>query len=217
MCVPSALVNIIEFTAALTTSLGFLVMMGVEMGWLVLTRLRELKVGGENRYRFLLMFITYWLYTVYAPPSFLPPSSSGTLPILEHGPRDRWTTGTALVPAIVGTYIINVALSLLFGSRQLCSVTCSASYMWQGTFYDALKLSRLNLTRRRRGLVRVVRLVNGALIYAVLGLFAVLSYLDSVGLTRFYIGGQDPLVFLYLLLFGVVCYMLFIMAPLLYV
>ncbi|MGC8543267.1 MAG: 4Fe-4S binding protein, partial [Vulcanisaeta sp.] len=180
----------------------------------MISRMREIKVR-ENLVRFILMFMAYWLYTVYAP-TFLPQS-------LVRYPYLDWSMGLgtaeplapAFIPAIVGTYIINIVLSLLFGSRQLCSLMCSASYMWQGTFYDALKLSAANIVRRRRGLIKIVRTVNGVIIYVMLTLFAIISLMDQLGLMKITIGGLDPLVFLYLILFGVIWYLFFTLSPIL--
>jgi polyferredoxin len=209
------LYNIIVFTATLTSSPGFLIMMGAEMGWLVIDRLRTIK-NGENRIRYLLMFLAYWLYTFYAP-TFLP-SSFIKYPYLlwSMGLGTAGPLAPALVWAIVGTYIINVVLSLLFGSRQLCSITCSASYMWQGTFYNKLKLSPLNPIRRgSRGVVLRLRTYVGVTVYVMLGLLAILSLLNQLGITHVYVYGEDPLVFLYLLLFGFIWYIFFALAPVL--
>ncbi|ABW02757.1 4Fe-4S binding protein [Caldivirga maquilingensis] len=209
------IINLITLTSALTLSPGFLIMMGAEMGWLVLSRFRELK-HLENKVRFMLMFLAYWLYTVYVP-SFLPSW-------LIKYPYLYWSMGLGtagplspmLLTAIIGTYVINAVLSLLFGSRQLCSVTCSASYMWQGTFYNKLKTSPMNPLRgSRRGLIHSVRIINAVLIYGALGVLAYLSLMDQLGHLRFYINGEDPLIFLYLLLFGFLWYISFALAPIL--
>lgn len=213
---PVSLIGLIKFISALSLGPGFMIMMGIEMGWLVITRITELR-NLENRVRIILMVVAYAIYSVYIP-SFLPAG-------LVKYPYLDWSMGLgtagslapSLLIAVLGTYAINGVLSFLFGSRQVCSLMCSAAYMWQGTFYDDLKLVRLHAGRRQvpRGIIRRVHDVAMALIMPLLIVLAVISYMDQVGYLHITAWGVDPLVLLYLVSFGVVWYIMFALSPIL--
>lgn len=207
------LIGLIQFVSALTLGPGFMIMMGIEMGWLVAARALEVH-NTENRARLILMVISYALYGVYAS-SFLPPS-------LARYPYLEWSMGLGtsgplspyLLMAVLGTYVINGAASFLFGARQVCSITCTAAYMWQGTFYDDLKMVKPISITPHKGLIRRIHDASVAMIMPSLIALAVLSYLNQVGYVKLALG-LDPLVLLYLVSFGVVWYLFFVLSPIL--
>ncbi|WP_054963916.1 4Fe-4S binding protein [Acidiplasma aeolicum] len=217
--ISASLYDFIVFFADVALSPWFLIMMGIEMGSLVVFKIRTTK-QIENKIRLILMLLAYALYTVIVP-SFLIPNNS-MIPFIG------WTMGIGsggpvaplLIIPMVLTYVISGILSLLFGSRQLCSVFCSAPVMYQGTFYDSMKkFNRQTKTSRAITLnnksgQRLYKTVS-LIVYASIGITAVLSFLDSIHITSFYFYGTDPEYMLYLFYFGVVWYIVFITMPLL--
>jgi polyferredoxin len=213
----SSAYDFVAFFSVVTLSPWFLIMMGAEMGALVLFRMREVR-ELETRVRLGLVIVAYAAYTVVLP-SFLIPRS-----VLPHVPFVGWNMGIgtagpvapALLAALAGTYIFSGALSFLFGARQFCSMFCSAALMYQGTFYDSMKtfnrtstLGKKLLTSRLSNLYRAVfSLVWVSLIAAV-----AVSYLDSTGILGFSIFGSDPTVFLYTFYFGFLWYVVFVTIP----
>jgi polyferredoxin len=217
----NAVSNGFWFFATSAASSWFLIMMGFEMGALVVFKLRESK-NPENRIRLALMLGSYAAFAVFFPslyfalvfPSAPPPNA---IPVLG------WSMGIGSYPLAVGvfgtlllTYVITGALTVLFGRRVICSVFCTAPLMYQGTTIDAMKsfnrsepLGRKYLSSRLSGLYSGT---TAAVMVALAGT-SVLSYLDTTGATSIYIQGNDPSVFFFVLSFSVVWYVLFVSIP----
>lgn len=212
-----AVYDFFAFVAYVSLSSWFLIMMGVEMGSLVIFKIRATR-ELETRIRLGLMLAAYAVYSIFIP-SFLI-SNPSSIPFVG------WTMGIGsggafslvfLVP-ITLTYLISGILSLMFGSRQLCSVFCTAPVMYQGTFYDSMKkfngsssTARVLTRQTRKGLI-VYRVVSIS-VYTALILSAAVSLLDSMGYLHFYFYGTDPSYMLYLFLFGFLWYAVFITMP----
>ena len=209
--------NFISFFGAVTLSPWFLIMMGTEMGALVVFRIgtvREL----ETKIRLVLVLVAYAVYAI-ALPTFLIPSS-----VLPNVPLVGWSMGVGtagpvaptLLVALLGTYLVSGVLSFLFGSRQVCSMFCTAALMYQGTFYDKMKtfnrtskIGRKYLSSKLSGLYKAAfSLVWGSLIVAI-----GLSYLNSVGILKISIFGNDPTTLLYTFYFGFLWYIIFFTIP----
>jgi polyferredoxin len=213
----STLYNALVWFGTITGSAWFLIMMGIEMGALVVFKIgttREL----ETKIRLVLVIAAYAIYAVLLP-SFLIPK--GVLPGL---PFVGWSMGVgtagAVAPtflvAIAGTYIVSGVLSFLFGARQLCSVFCTAALMYQGTFYDKMKsfnrtskVARRFLSSRLSNLYRLIFSIVWLSIFTAVGI----SYLDSIGVLNLSIFGTDPTEFLYLFYFNFLWYVVFITIP----
>jgi Polyferredoxin len=212
-----ALFDFLSIVGTVTGSLWFLIMMGSEMGLLAVFRIWQVRLR-ENKFRLALMVSAYAIYTIYLP-SFSPLSSR-----IDYIPY-MWSMGLGtlgpvtpqyLFTGIIGTYVVSAVLSFLFGSRQICSVTCTAPTMYQGTFYDSLKtfnrsskLGRKTLTSRLRPWYKVIALsVWGTLLAS-----GVISYLDQVGVLNITLFGVDPTEFLYSFYFNFLWYIVFISIP----
>lgn len=208
--------DFLSLVATVTGSQWFLIMMGTEMGLLALFRLRELK-KLENKIRVILMVSAYGIYTIFIPYfsplasklAFIPYMWSMGLGTLGPVSRD-------FLFGIIGTYAVSAFLSAIFGSRQICSVTCTAPTMYQGTFYNSLKvfnrtsrIGRKTLTSRIRPFVKVIALT----VWITLIAAAVVSFLDQEGIIDFTIMGVDTTVFLYSLYFNFLWYLVFIASP----
>ncbi len=210
-----ALFDFLSLFGTVTGSAWFLVMMGTEMGLLAVFRLKELR-NKENKIRFILMISAFAIYTVYLP-SFSPVNVE-YIPYLwsmglgTNGP----VTPAVLFSGIIGTYVVSAILSFMFGSRQICSVTCSAPLMYQGTFYDSTKVFNRSSTLGRKTLTSKLKpwfkfVVLG--VWAIYLISAVISFLNSVNLMSFSIFGNDVTVFLYSFFFNFLWYVVFISIP----
>lgn len=212
-----ALFDFISIVSTVTGSMWFMIMMGTEMGMLAAFRIRELK-KTENRVRIALMIAAYAVYTIYLP-SFSPIASK-----IDQIPY-MWSMGlgtlgpvspSVLLIGIIGTYIVSAVLSFMFGSRQICSVTCTAPLMYQGTFYDSLKvfnrtskLGRKTLGSKLRPWYKGISIF----VWASLLAMAVISYLDQINVIDLTIIGNDPTKFLYSFYFNFLWYLVFISIP----
>jgi len=213
----AALFDFVVAVGSVTASLWFLIMMGVEMGALVVFKIRYAR-ETETKLRLGLMLAAYAVYAIWLP-SFVFSASLATTPWIG------WSMGVgtagAVVPgipllALILTYLVSGGISFFFGSRNVCSVLCTAAPMFQGTTYDAMstfnrtsKIGRHNLTSRATGSFRVV----SALVWVSLLGSAVLSYLTSVGVLSISFFGDDISYFFYAFYFSVLWYLIWILTP----
>jgi len=116
--------DFIDLVGSVLGSMWFLIMMGIEMGFLAFKKMLEMRVK-EVRVRMSLMILAYALYTIYIP-MFSP--LSDRLPYIPY----MWSMGigtlggfsNSVLLGLIGTYVVYAILSFLFGSRNLCSVSC---------------------------------------------------------------------------------------------
>ena len=205
------------FFGVVSLSPWFLVMMGAEMGALVVFRVREVR-ELETKVRLCLVMAAYSVYAVLLPGFLIPASLLPKVPFVgwSMGVGTAGAVAPATIVALAGTYLISGSLSFLFGARQVCSMFCTAALMYQGTFYDSMKtfnrtsrIGRKMLTSRLSGAYKATfSLVWVSLIGA-----ALVSYLDSVGALRLTVFGADPAYLLYLFYFGVLWYVIFVTIP----
>jgi polyferredoxin len=209
--------NFLTFFASITLSPWYLIMMGIEMGALVLFKIRSAR-EFETKIRLALVIVAYVVYSLFLPVFVLSPSSLPKVPWIG------WSMGLgtagALAPgvilALVATYFISGGLSFLFGSRNVCSLFCTAALMYQGTTIDSMSsfnrtssLGRRFLTSRISSIYKVVV----SIVWVSLLVAAVLSYLTSVGVLNASIFGTDTSYFLYGFYFGFLWYIIWIMIP----
>jgi polyferredoxin len=214
--VGAAFFDFIVAVASITASFWFLAMMGIEMGALVVFKIKYAR-ETETKIRLLLVLAAYAIYTLFLPVFVF----SASLPRV---PWIGWSMGLgtagALAPGVVlallATYLISGGLSFFFGSRSVCSVLCTASLMYQGTTYDAMssfnrtsKIGRHLLTSRISDSYKVVV----SLVWVSLLGSAVLSYLSSAGAINASIFGSDPAYFFYAFYFSFLWYLIWIMIP----
>ncbi|MCH4815700.1 MAG: 4Fe-4S binding protein [Saccharolobus sp.] len=212
----NALWDLIDIVGSILGSMWFLIMMGIEMGFLAFKKMLEMRVK-EVRVRMSLMILAYALYTIYIP-TFSP--LSDRLPYIPY----MWSMGigtlggvsNSILIGLIGTYVVYAILSFLFGSRNLCSVSCTAPLMYQGTFYDSLKVynrtskvGRKLMTSRRPNWVKAITLSVSILVL----IAAVVSYLNSLGVISFTLFGTDITFLIYFVWFDVIWYLLFISIP----
>ena len=208
--------DFITYFSAVTASAWYLIMMGIEMGALVLFKIRYAR-ELETKVRLGMVIGAYAIYAVFLPYFVFPTT-------VQYIPWVGWSMGIgtagALAPAValalLGTYFVSGLLSFFFGSRNVCSVFCTAALMYQGTAIDAMssfnrtsKLGRRFLTSRLSATYKwVVSLVWFSLVAA-----AALSYLNSIGLVDVTVFGADTSFFLYSFYFSFLWYIVWILIP----
>lgn len=200
-----------------TGSVWFLIMMGTEMGILAVSKITVTK-QRENRVRLALMITAYALYTIYIP-AFSPLASKvqfipymWSMGIGTLGPAST----SVIIPGIIGTYAVSASLSFMFGSRQICSVTCMAPLMYQGTFYDSLKTYNRSSALGRKTLTSRIRPWFSFIVIAVsifILVSAVISYMNTAGIISFSIMGVDISVLAYTVWFNLLWYIVFVSIP----
>ena len=216
-----ALSNGFWFFATAAASTWFLIMMGLEMGALVLFKFRETK-NLENRVRLGLMLGCYAAFAAFYPSMYFSlvfsnaPDSS-TVAFLG------WPMGIGSYPLALGvfgavlfTYVITGVLVVLFGRRVICSVFCVAPVMFLGTTVDAMKSFNRSSPIARKYLssrFSAAYSITLGLVMAGLVGTSLLSYLDSIGTLNLYIQGTDPSVFFSVASFSVAWYVLFVAIP----
>lgn len=200
---------------SVTASPWYLIMMGIEMGSLVVFKIRTVR-EFETKVRLGMVVIAYAVYAIFLPYFFFPNP--------QYVPWVGWSMGIgtagAIAPdvvlALVASYFISGVLSLLFGSRNVCSVFCTAALMYQGTAYDAMSsfnrtstIGRKLLTSRLSSAYKLV----ASLVWVSLIGAAALSYLNSVGLVNVTVFGTDTAFFLYTFYFSFLWYIVWILIP----
>ncbi|QKR00908.1 4Fe-4S dicluster domain-containing protein [Metallosphaera tengchongensis] len=209
--------NLVLTFASVTASPWFMINMGIWLGVLGIFRILELR-SRENVLRFALMMLSYTFYSIWLP-TFSP--ISGEVQYIPY----MWFNGIGtygpvepsyLLTGIIGTYAVTAVLSFLFGGRQICSVTCAAPYMLQGTFMDSMKkynrsskLGRKTLTSKIKRWYKVVMLLTWLSLIS----FSALSFLNYEKVISFSILGQDPTMLYVTLYFNLIWYVQFILMP----
>lgn len=209
------------FVATVTGSTWFLAMMGIEMGMLVVFKFREVR-NFENRVRMVLMMGCYAAFAVFYPSVYfglVAPNAApaSTVPVLG------WSMGIGSYPlattvfvAVLLTYVITGALVVLFGRRVVCGVFCTAPLMYQGTAISSMKaFNRTGPIGRKYQSSRISGAygITAGVVMGSLVVTSLVSYLNTVGVTSYYIEGSDPTVFFFAFYFSIVWYVLFVTIP----
>jgi polyferredoxin len=149
MVVPNALLDGLWFIAGTVVSAWFLILMGAEMGSLVVLKIRETR-EREQKARLGLMIAVYAVAVVYIP-SFWTKTPLVSSSLLANIPVIGWgmgiRTGGPFAPtffgAIILMYVSVGVLTVLFGRRALCSVMCGAAIMYQAaTMHEMRSFNR---------------------------------------------------------------------------
>ncbi|AWR93752.1 4Fe-4S binding protein [Acidianus brierleyi] len=213
----SFLYNSFSVLVGIISTVWFSIMFGIFFLPLTIHRIISAK-KLENKIRYTLMILAYWIYSTYIP-SFSPISDKVQyLPYMwfnglgTYGP----VSSSYLLSGIVGTYIVTAILSYMFGSRQICSVTCTAPYMLQGSFMYSLKDYNRTSKLGRKTLGSKVSWwykINSTIIMGSLIFLAIISFLNQEGVTNISILGIDPTVYICLLYFDLLWYIQFLIIP----
>lgn len=210
---PALAIDVPYIIGAITNSYIFLAVMGIEMGALVVFRMRKLQ-WKEKRVNLSLALAAFALYTLFWP-NFGPESFYRVLPI--------WANAGALGPmypaiivALVGSYALYAVLALLFGRRSYCSTLCPSAVMYGGTLGQQMigynyqsKISRKNIGSRFKG--AIYPYISMSWIFMII--FSYLSFETGQGLGTFTIYGIDPIVFFSFFIWNFLWYAFFISIP----
>ena len=205
-------VDILYLIGTVTASFWFLAIMGLEMGSLVVFRMRQVHERGK-RINLAFAMAAFALYTTYIP-TVAPDSISQSFP--------DWANVGSLGPflpsltiAIVGSYVIYAILAILFGRRSYCGTLCPSAVMYGGTLGHEMisynygsKLSRSNIGSRFPKKIYPYIYASWIALFAV----SAISYVSnsSVSLSLF---GIDVSVFFSLIVWNFLWYMFFISIP----
>ncbi len=216
--------------ADVTGSTWFLGMMGLEMGALVVFKMRESK-NLENRIRMGLMLASYAAFATFFPSWYYSNVvvtnanyQGANVPVLG------WSMGIGTLPigpsifvVLALTYLITGVLCFLFGRRVICSLFCTAPLMYQGTTIDAMKTFNRHTRVGRKYLGSKLSNLYVGTTGVVMGSLLVASFLswdynrsyDPLTMTgmNLSIWGYDPTAFLFALYFGILWYLMFVAIP----
>ncbi len=208
----SSLFDSVFLIGAVTNGYWFLMIMGLEMGALVILRTRTLQ-WKEKRVNLYLALAAFALYTLYFP-------NFGNAHLYEILPF--WANvGSleALYPfllfSLAGSYVLYAALALLFGRRSYCSTLCPSAMMYGGTLGQAMisynyesKFSRKHIGSKFKASVYPVIYNSWILIIVA----AAISYYGDGG-TTISLWGVDVSVFYSFFVWNTLWYVFFIAIP----
>ncbi|MDG6904165.1 MAG: 4Fe-4S ferredoxin [Nitrososphaerota archaeon] len=215
--VGAVLYDFLVWFGTVTGSSWFLIMMGIEMGALVVFKIKAAR-ELETKIRLVMVILAYAIYAILLPSFLIPDSALASVPFVgwSMGVGTAGPMAPTLLVAIATTYLISGILSFLFGARQVCSMFCTAALMYQGTFYD--KMKTFNRSSKQAKKFLTTRLSNlyktiFSLAWASIFVAATISYLDSIGALNLSIYGSDPIQFLYIFYFDFLWYIAFATIP----
>ncbi|MCL5067512.1 MAG: 4Fe-4S dicluster domain-containing protein, partial [Thaumarchaeota archaeon] len=215
--ISALLYDFLSMFASVTGSAWYLVMMGAEMGALIVFKIfqtREL----ETRIRLVLVILAYAVYTVFFPYFLISDSALPRIPFVgwNMGIGTSGAFAPAFISAIAITYLISGVLAFLFGGRQVCSMFCSASLMYQGTFPDSLKIFNRTSKAGKKLLTskmnNIYKVVTSSVIVSLI-VASLTSYMNSIHMVNITIYGGDVATFLYIFYFDFLWYIIFLAMP----
>ncbi|MGC8645429.1 MAG: 4Fe-4S binding protein [Thermoplasmata archaeon] len=206
--VGSTLASVIPFIAAVANAPMFLLLMGVEMGSLVVFRMRRIK-WAEKRLNLALALLAYFTYTLLGPNYV---SGWDRLPLWANVGALGPVGGVLILPLIL-SYALYAVLAVLFGRRSYCSTLCPSAVMYGGTLGEEMvklnyssKISKKNIGSRYSSLA--MRLASISWIFLVAS--SVASFAAYEGLLRVKF---DAAVLYSFLVWNLLWYLFFISIP----
>ncbi|MEM3318681.1 MAG: 4Fe-4S binding protein [Thermoplasmatales archaeon] len=204
----SPILSLIPFIAAVANAPMFLILMGLEMGSLVVIRIKRIK-WFEKRVNLSFALIAYATYTVLGPNYI---NGWDRLPLWANvgalGP-----VGGALIFPLIVSYLIYAVLAILFGRRSYCSTLCPSAVMYGGTLGQEMismnyksKLSKKNIGSRYSTLA--LEIASAAWIFMVIS--SVLSFAAYYGILKI---KMDAAVLYSFLVWNFLWYIFFISIP----
>jgi len=209
----SVIVDIFYIFGAVPNYYIFLTIMGIEMGALVLFRIKNIQ-WKEKRVNLSLALIAFALYTIIYP-NFFGNATYSKLPL--------WANVGSLAPlypymvaSLLGSYVLYAVLALLFGRRSYCSTLCPSAVMYGGSFGQSMisfnyesEFSRKNIGSRFKGWV--ISVISSLWIIMIVVSF--LSYITASHLGSFDLYGIDVSVYFSFFIWNILWYIFFISIP----
>jgi len=206
--VGGATASIIPFIAAVANAPMFLLLMGVEMGSLVVIRMRRIK-WSEKRINLALALLAYFTYTLIGPNYV---RGWDRLPLWANVGALGPVGGGLIIPLLL-SYALYAVLALLFGRRSYCSTLCPSAVMYGGTLGEEMvklnyssKISKKNIGSKYSSLA--MSLASASWVFMIAS--SVLSFLSYAGLLRLKF---DAAVLYSFLVWNLLWYLFFISIP----
>ena len=120
--IPGAFYDFVVLFSSVTASAWYLIMMGIEMGALVLFKIGHTR-EFETKVRLGMVIGAYAIYAVFLP-YFVFPASAQQVPWVgwSMGVGTAGALGPDVLLALLASYFVSGILSFLFGSRNVCSL-----------------------------------------------------------------------------------------------
>lgn len=211
--IPAIALDLPYLVGAVTNSYVFLTIMGLEMGSLVVLRMKKLQ-WKEKRVNLAMALVAYSLYTIFWP-NFGNESLYSVIPIWANagslGPMYPY-----IIAALLGSYALYAVLALLFGRRSYCSTLCPSAVMYGGTLGQQMisynygsKISKANIGSKFRAAIYPFISVSWVLMMVL----SLLSYLTVGQGSNYNVYGIDPIVFFSFFVWNFMWYLFFIAIP----
>ncbi len=211
--IPAIALDIPYVIGAIANSYVFLIVMGVEMGALVVFRMRKLQ-WREKRVNLTLALIAFAAYTIFWP-NFGSQSYYSIIPVWANAGSLEGMY-PAIIGALLGSYALYAVLALLFGRRSYCSTLCPSAVMYGGTLGQSMisfnyesKMSRKNIGSKYAA--AVYPFISVSWIFMLV--FSYLSYETASGAGNFTLYGIDPIVFFSFFIWNFLWYVYFFSIP----
>lgn len=207
---------VIGFIAIMDSAWSFITM-AIWFGALIIFKVKEVK-QLETRIRLMLLVIAYFLFTIFPSYFLFNEETLPTIPFIGyiHGVGSSGPVAPAFLIALAITYFGAGILSVLFGSRWLCSITCHIAAYYQGTFFDSLKhynskakIAKKFATSRINKFYRIISI--SVWIWIIIA--SILSFLNSIGYINVSLYGEDIVNFTTEFYFHFLVQILFILTP----
>lgn len=211
--IPAVAIDIPFVIGAIANSYVFLIVMGVEMGALVVFRMRKLQ-WREKRVNLTLALIAFAAYTIFWP-NFGNASYYSIFPV--------WANAGSLegmypviIGALLGSYALYAVLAMLFGRRSYCSTLCPSAVMYGGTLGQSMisynyesKMSKKNIGSKYAA--AIYPFISVSWIFMLV--FSYLSYETVTGVGNYTLYGIDPIVFFSFFIWNFLWYVYFFSIP----
>ncbi len=210
----SSFIESLYIIGYITDSPTFLIIMGIEMGALVISQMRKLKDRGK-KINLAFALTAYIVYTTVGP-NFLNPLWYNKLPLWANTGAEASLYPYLVIP-LIGSYALYAFLAVLFGRRSYCSTLCPSAVMFGGTLGQSMIKynyeSKLSKKMRGSHFTNVIMfIITGSWIWALLAsLFS--YYYTTTGFLGFSIYGIDPSVFYSYFIWNILWYVFFFSIP----
>lgn len=210
---PAIALDLPYLIGAVTNSYVFLIIMGTEMGALVILRMKKLQ-WREKRINLSMALVAYAIYTIFWP-NFGNESLYRVIPVWANagslGPMYPY-----IIAALLGSYLLYAVLALLFGRRSYCSTLCPSAVMFGGTLGQGMisfnyesKISKANIGSKFKAAIYPFISVSWVFMMAL----SLLSYLTVGTGSNYNLYGIDPIVFFSFFVWNFMWYLFFIAIP----
>lgn len=208
----SSLFDAVYLIGSVTNGYWFLMIMGLEMGSLVIIRTRTLQ-WKEKKVNLYLALAAFALYTLYYP-NFGSAHMYEILPFWANvGSLD--SLFPFLLLSLLGSYVLYAVLAVLFGRRSYCSTLCPSAVMYGGTLGQSMisfnyesEFSKKHIGSKFKASLYPVIYNSWILLIVV----AAISYFSNGG-TTFSAWGVDLSVFYSYFVWNILWYVFFITIP----